>query len=296
MPKPLVEVRGKALIDHAIDRLVQAGVNMIVVNVHYRADMLKAHLAKRAAMSRSGFPTRPNALLGTGGGIVKALPISRAQPFFVHNSDSIWVEGIGHALDRMKALWDPDEMDALLLLASHGDGAGLRRHRRFPARCARAVSRACPNGRLSPFAYPGVQIVHPRIFDNAPPGEFSMNVLWDRAIEERPRSIGMRLDGVWMHVGTPDAVKEAEAFLADLACRPDAMPVFTIAAGVPFAETLARGLIEQAGSRADPLALADATIYLPTRRAVRTLGETFARILGRRGAAAANASAGRCRG
>jgi N-acetyl-alpha-D-muramate 1-phosphate uridylyltransferase len=214
LPKPLVEVRGKPLIDHAIDRLVQAGVKLIVVNVHYRADLLKAHLAKRHDVEIR-ISDETDVLLGTGGGIVKALPYFEGQPFFVHNSDSIWVEGIGRALPRMQALWNPDEMDALLLLASMVTALGFEGLGDFYLDPEGRVARV---GELqsSPFAYPGVQIVHPRIFENAPQGEFSMNRLWDRSIEAG-RLFGVRLDGVWMHVGTAEAVKQAEAFLADLA-------------------------------------------------------------------------------
>jgi MurNAc alpha-1-phosphate uridylyltransferase len=214
LPKPLVEVRGKPLIDHAIDRLVHAGVKLIVVNVHYRADLLKAHLAKRTDVEIR-ISDETDVLLGTGGGIVKALPYFEGHPFFVHNSDSIWVEGIGRALQRMQALWNPDEMDALLLLASMVTALGFEGLGDFYLDPEGRVARV---GELqsSPFAYPGVQIVHPRIFENAPQGEFSMNRLWDRSIENG-RLFGVRLDGVWMHVGTAEAVKQAEAFLADLA-------------------------------------------------------------------------------
>ncbi len=214
LPKPLVEVRGKPLIDHAVDRLVQAGVKLIVVNVHYRADLLKAHLAKRRDVEIK-ISDETDVLLGTGGGIVKALPYFEGHPFFVHNSDSIWVEGIGRALQRMQALWNPDDMDALLLLASMVTALGFEGLGDFYLDPEGRVARV---GELqsSPFAYPGVQIVHPRIFENAPQGEFSMNRLWDRSIEAG-RLFGVRLDGVWMHVGTTEAVKQAEAFLADLA-------------------------------------------------------------------------------
>ena len=213
-PKPLVEVQGRALIDHAIDRLVQAGVTMIVVNVHYQAEKLKAHLAKRRDVEIR-LSEENDVLLGTSGGIVKALPNFDGKPFFVHNSDSIWVEGIGHALERMQALWNPDEMDALLLLASMVTALGFEGTGDFNLDAEGRISRVSEQ-RMSPFAYPGVQIVHPKIFDDAPKGAFSMNLLWDRAIE-RARLFGVRLDGVWMHVGTAEAVKEAEAFLADLA-------------------------------------------------------------------------------
>ena len=213
-PKPLVEVGGKALIDHAIDRLVQAGVTLIVVNVHYRADMLKAHLARRRDVEIR-ISEENEVLLGTGGGILKALPYFEDKPFFVHNSDSVWVEGIGHALDRMKAFWNPEEMDALLLLAPMVTALGFEGTGDFFLDPEGHIARV-PEQRVSPFAYPGVQIVHPRIFENAPRGEFSMNILWNRSIEKE-RLFGIRLDGVWMHVGTAEAVHEAQAFLADLA-------------------------------------------------------------------------------
>lgn len=212
-PKPLVEVMGKALIDHAIDRLVPAGVKLIVVNAHYKSDQLKTHLAKRKDVEIR-ISDEHDEILGTGGGIVKALPNFDGEPFFVLNSDSVWVEGMGHALERMKERWNPDEMDALLLMASMVTALGFEGGGDFNMDSEGHLSRVSDR-RVSPFAYPGVQIVHPRIFENAPSGSFSMNVLWDIAIEKQ-RLFGIRLDGVWMHVGTPEAVKDADAFLADL--------------------------------------------------------------------------------
>ena len=212
-PKPLVQVAGKALIDHAIDRLAAAGVKLIVVNAHYKSDQLKAHLAKRKDVEIR-ISDEHDEILGTGGGILKALPNFEGEPFFVINSDSVWVEGMGRALDRMKERWNADEMDALLLMASMVTAMGFEGTGDFNMDSEGHLSRV-PEHRVSPYAYPGVQIVHPRIFDNAPRGSFSMNVLWNLAIE-RKRLFGIRLDGVWMHVGTPDAVKDANAFLADL--------------------------------------------------------------------------------
>jgi MurNAc alpha-1-phosphate uridylyltransferase len=212
-PKPLVEVRGKALIDHAIDRLVAAGVKLIVVNAHYKADMLKAHLARRKDVEIR-LSDEHDELLGTGGGILKALPNFEGEPFFVHNSDSVWVEGLGHALDRMQERWDPQNMDALLLMASMVTALGFEGTGDFNMDAEGHLSRV-PAGRVSPYAYPGVQIVHPRLFGHAPGASFSMNRLWDMAIEQR-RLYGIRLDGVWIHVGTPDAVHEADAYLGDL--------------------------------------------------------------------------------
>jgi MurNAc alpha-1-phosphate uridylyltransferase len=212
-PKPLVEVMGKALIDHAIDKLVAAGVRLIVVNAHYKSDQLKAHLAKREDVEIR-ISDENDEILGTGGGILKALSNFESEPFFVLNSDSVWVEGMGRALDRMKERWNPREMDALLLMASMVTALGFEGGGDFNMDSEGHLTRVADR-RVSPFAYPGVQIVHPRIFDGAPKGPFSMNVLWNAAIEKQ-RLYGIRLDGVWMHVGTPEAVKEADDFLADL--------------------------------------------------------------------------------
>jgi MurNAc alpha-1-phosphate uridylyltransferase len=212
-PKPLVQVAGRALIDHAIDRLVAAGITLIVVNVHYQADMLKAHLAKRKDVEIR-IADETDSILGTGGGIARALPHFEGEPFFVHNSDTIWAEGFGRALERMKARWNPDEMDVLLLMASLVTAMGYEGRGDFTMSPDGRLGRV-PEGRLSPFAYPGVYIVHPRLFDGAPKGTFPMMVLWEKAIAQR-RLYGIRLDGVWMHVGTPEAVKEAEAYIADL--------------------------------------------------------------------------------
>lgn len=213
-PKPLVKVQGKALIDHAIDRLVDAGVTMIVVNLHYKAEMLKEHLSHRKDVEIR-YSDESDGLLGTGGGIVKALHQFGDEPFYIHNSDTIWVEGYGRALDRMKNRWNPEIMDGLLLIVPLVDSMGYEGVGDFLMDSVGHLSRV-PPGRVSPFAYPGVQIVHPRLFANPPEGGFSTNVLWDRAIEAG-RLYGVRLEGTWIHVGTPQAVADAEEFLADLA-------------------------------------------------------------------------------
>ena len=213
-PKPLVKVAGRALIDHAIDRLVQAGVTMIVVNVHYYADKLRVHLAKRDDVEIR-ISDETDAILGTGGGIARALPHFEGEAFFIHNSDSIWAEGYGRALARMKARWKADEMDSLLLMAALVNSMGYEGRGDFLMDSEGRLN-SVPEGKLSPFAYPGAAILHPRLFDDAPSGAFPLLMLWDKAIE-RHRLYGIRLDGVWMHVGTPEALTEAEAFLADLA-------------------------------------------------------------------------------
>jgi N-acetyl-alpha-D-muramate 1-phosphate uridylyltransferase len=213
-PKPLVTVGGKALIDHAIDRLKAVGVRKFVVNLHYMAEMLRDHLQKRRDVEIL-FSDETEGLLGTGGGIVKALALFEGEPFFVHNSDTLWVEGYGAALERMKARWNPDAMDALLLMAPLIGSMGYEGRGDFFMDATGHLARV-PTGRVSPFAYPGVQIVHPRLFADAPAGTFSVNILWNRAIESR-RLYGMRLDGIWIHVGTPQAVAQAEKYIQDLA-------------------------------------------------------------------------------
>lgn len=213
-PKPLVKVAGRALIDHAIDRLVAAGVTMIVVNVHYHGDKLRSHLVSRDDVEIR-ISDETDAILGTGGGILRALSHFEGEPFFLHNSDSIWAEGYGHALERLKKRWNPDSMDSLLLMASLVTSMGYEGRGDF-LMDADGHLNSVPEGRLSPFAYPGASIIHPQLFEDAPRGAFPLLQLWERSIE-RGRLFGVRLDGVWMHVGTPEALKEAEAFLADLA-------------------------------------------------------------------------------
>jgi MurNAc alpha-1-phosphate uridylyltransferase len=211
-PKPLVEVAGKPLIDHVIDRLVQAGVTLAVVNAHYRADMIEEHLAKRSDIEIRISDERGE-LLDSGGGIYKALPHFEGEPFFHVNSDTVWVEGAGRALDTLKARWNPDNMDALMLLAPtvHTvcyDGSGD-----FVMDAEGRLTRV-PEHHIAPFVWMSVEIVHPRLFDTAPGGKFSINPLWDVAIS-KGRLRGMRLDGVWMHIDRPDAVTASEAFLAN---------------------------------------------------------------------------------
>jgi len=212
-PKPLVMVAGKALIDHDLDRLVAAGVLRAVVNLHYKAEMLKTHLAKRRDIEIV-YSDESGELLGTGGGVARALPLLGGKPFFILNSDSIWVEGVAPALTRMMEIWDEAAMDGLLLMASMVTAMGYEGRGDFVLDAEGHVARPAEDA-LTPFAYPGVQIVHPRLFANAPKGAFSTNILWDRAIVAR-RLYGTRLDGVWIHVGTPQARDEAEAFLAKL--------------------------------------------------------------------------------
>ena len=209
-PKPLITVAGRTLIDHSIDRLVQAGVTKIVVNLHYKGEMLRAHLAKRHDV-QIVFSDESDLLLDTGGGVVKALHHLGGRPFFVLNSDSVWVEGRIAALPAMIKNWDPESMDGLLLLADMQTAMGYEGKGDFVLKAGGDVLRARDHAGAT-YAFPGVQIAHPRMFENAPEGPFSTNLMWDRAIA-RGRLFGTVLDGVWIHVGTPDARDEAEAYL-----------------------------------------------------------------------------------
>jgi N-acetyl-alpha-D-muramate 1-phosphate uridylyltransferase len=216
-PKPLIRVAGKPLIDHALDRLVAAGVETAVVNLHYKAEMLRAHLDQRRDIEIV-YSLEEAAPLDTGGGVVRALPHFQGEAFFVLNSDSIWVEGYSSALPTMMRLWDESRMDGLLLLASMISALGYDGRRGdFRLSPDGHVSRV-PGRVISPFAFPGVQLVHPRLFTDPPARIFSTNILWDRAIA-RNRLYGTRLDGVWLHVGTPEARDEADDFLAQLGSR-----------------------------------------------------------------------------
>ncbi len=213
-PKPLVKVAGKALIDYVLDRLVAAGVEMAVVNVHYLADQIVAHLAKRRDLEIRISDERDE-LLDSGGGIYKALSHFEGEPFFHVNADTVWIEGTSHALERLKQLWQPSIMDALMLLAATVNSVCYEGKGDFVMDAQGHLTRV-PEHHVSPFVWTSVEIVHPRLFDAAPGGRFSINPLWDRAIS-RGRLFGMRLDGIWMHIDRPEAIAPAEACLADLA-------------------------------------------------------------------------------
>jgi N-acetyl-alpha-D-muramate 1-phosphate uridylyltransferase len=207
-PKPLVTVGGKALIDHVLDRLAAAGAETVVVNVHHLADQMERHLAGRRA-PKIVISDERGELLDTGGGVVKALPALGAAPFFHLNADTIWIDGVKPNLVRLAEIFDPARMDALLLLAATQNSVGY---------AGRGDFGMAPDGRLSrraerevaPFVYAGVAILNPSMFAGAPAGAFSLNRLFDRAIEIG-RLYGLRLEGVWMHVGTPEAIAAAEA-------------------------------------------------------------------------------------
>ena len=213
-PKPLVEVAGRALIDHAFDRLRAAGVKRAVVNVHYLADALEAHLKNRVQGIEIAISDERAQLMETGGGLVQALPLLGDRPFVSVNSDNLWIDGPVDSIRALAARWDEAAMDALLLMVPlarahchggqgdfHLDAAGRITGRRRP-------------GRLAPFVWTGVQILHPRLITDAPAGPFSTNIFWNRAIAAG-RAYGLVHGGLWFDVGTPQAIPVAEAMLAD---------------------------------------------------------------------------------
>jgi MurNAc alpha-1-phosphate uridylyltransferase len=210
VPKPLVRLKGKPLIDHVLDRLTAGGIKRAVVNVHYLADLIEAHLAHRTA-PQIAISDERGMLLDTGGGVVKALPLLGDAPFLIHNSDSVWIEGIGSNIARLVASFDPNRMDSLMLLALGASSLGYDGHGDF---VMASDGLLCRRGerRESPFVFTGVSIAHPRLFDGAPAGAFSLNKQWDRAIEQG-RLFGLRLDGAWMHVGTPESIDDAERWI-----------------------------------------------------------------------------------
>jgi MurNAc alpha-1-phosphate uridylyltransferase len=209
MPKPLVPLAGRPLIDHVLGRLEAAGVTKAVVNVHYLPDQLETHIRHRDGQRPEiVISDERDVLLDTGGGAKKALPLLGDGPFFIHNADSVWSEGPSPALPRMLRHWDPRFMDCLLLLAPLSTSLGYGAKGDFSME---------PDGKLArrgerqvvPFAFAGVSLCDARLFEGAPDGRFSLNVLWDKALT-KGRLYGLRLDGRWMHVGTPEALAEAE--------------------------------------------------------------------------------------
>lgn len=212
-PKPLIEVAGQSLLDHVLERLRAAGVEKAVVNVHYLADAVEAHLAKSSSGLDVQISDERSLLLETGGGMVKAASLIGADPFLVVNSDNLWIDGPADTLKLLASHWDGSKMDALLLVVPlaraenhHGRGdfhmdrtGRLRRRER---------------SHVAPFVYTGIQMVSKRLLRDAPDGPFSANLLWDRAIEEG-RCFGAVHQGLWFDVGTPQSIKATELTLED---------------------------------------------------------------------------------
>ena len=210
-PKPLVRVAGKPLIDRALDRIEDAGIEKALVNVHYLADAIEAHVGPRKAPAIS-FSDERDQLLETGGGMVKAQAAGQLpDPFFACNADSIWLDGPRNAFAELSARWDPERMDALLLVVSHVRAFNFDGTGDFYMDAAGRLTRKQPE-RIAPFIYTGIQVVSHRLLRDAPEGKFSTNILWDRAIGEG-RLFGLAFTGEWYEVGTPQHIAPTEEAL-----------------------------------------------------------------------------------
>ena len=213
-PKPLIEVAGRPLLDHVLERLRVSGVENVVVNVHYLPGSIEAHLGARSHGLNVTISDERELLLETGGGMVKAAPIIDADPFLVVNSDNLWVDGPADTLKLLASHWNGAKMDALLLLVPHARaqnhrGSGdfhMDRHGRLRRR---------ERSRVAPFVFTGIQMVSKALLEGAPNGPFSTNILWDRAIEAG-RCFGAVHQGLWFDVGTPKSIGETEAFLQNV--------------------------------------------------------------------------------
>jgi len=215
MPKPLVRVAGSALLDHVLDKLGEAAVTEAVVNVHYLPDQIIDH-TKGRTRPRVIISDERDQVLGTGGAVVKALPLLGKAPFFHVNADTMWIDGVRPNLARLAETFDAARMDILLLMAPTASSIGYGGRGDYSMLADGALRKRREN-QVVPFVYAGAAIMSPSLFADAPTGEFSLTRMFDRA-NEQERLFGLRLDGVWMHVGTPDAVQAAErAFLASVA-------------------------------------------------------------------------------
>lgn len=211
VPKPLVPLAGRPLLDHVLDRIGAAGIPRVVVNVHYMAAMIETHLRARVQPAVAISDERRE-LLDTGGGAVRALPLLGEGAFMIHNCDTVWIEDDVRNLESLCNAFDAGSMDGLLLMADRGSSLGYD---------GRGDFNLAPDGRLqrrpaeaaAPWAFAGVSIASPRLFRGAPAGPFSLNLLWDRAIAEG-RLFGLPLRGLWMHVGDPEALRLAEQRIA----------------------------------------------------------------------------------
>lgn len=209
-PKALVEVAGKPLIDHVLDRLAEAGITRAVVNVHWFADRLESHLAARGRGPDIVISDERAELLETGGGLKKARPLLGGDPVVVANIDSVWIDR-GDAIGDLIRLWDPDRMDAALLLARREGAIGFEGEGDFfLGDDGQLTFRGEAPG--APYGYMGVHITRPDYADRGLDGPFSLATLWRKSAAEG-RLFGCVMDGDWMHVGDPQARDQAEARL-----------------------------------------------------------------------------------
>lgn len=213
-PKPLIEVAGRSLLDRALDGVAAAGVSHAVVNAHYFADQIEAAVKSRRQPAKIDISDERAQLLETGGGITKALPLIRGDSFFTINADNMWIDGPVDTLRLIASRWNPDEMDALLLLVplarAHGyDGRGDFH--------MDGIGRLAPRGglKVAPFVYSGLQIIARHLFDGETPQPFTMWRAWNKALANG-RMFGLSHPGLWFHVGTPASIGETEALMMEV--------------------------------------------------------------------------------
>jgi N-acetyl-alpha-D-muramate 1-phosphate uridylyltransferase len=210
-PKPLVELGGKPLIEYALEKLRIAGVGKAIINVHYLPDMLENYLKDHVHDIEIFISDERDLLLETGGGLVKALPQIKDDPFFVTNSDAIWTDGDEDALTRLAKAWDGDAMDALLLLVPRENTHSHKGVGDFSTDSEQKLIRR-GEADSAPYIYSGVQLISHRLLRDAPEGPFSTNILWNRAIAEG-RAFGLVHEGQWFDIGSPAAIAPTEDYL-----------------------------------------------------------------------------------
>jgi MurNAc alpha-1-phosphate uridylyltransferase len=210
-PKPLIEVNGKALLDHVLEKLREAGVKKVVVNVHYLADALEAHLKSRDHGLEIVISDERDVLMETGGGLIKAEPLIDSDPFLALNSDNLWIDGPADTLKLLASQWDDTKMDALLLLVPQASALNHKGIGDFHMDRAGRIRRR-EKSHVAPFVFTGIQIMSKRLLRDAPDGPFSTNILWNRAIEEG-RCFGAVHQGLWFDVGTPQSIQLTETAL-----------------------------------------------------------------------------------
>jgi N-acetyl-alpha-D-muramate 1-phosphate uridylyltransferase len=207
LPKPLVRIAGRPMLDHALDRLFEAGIERAVVNVHYLADQIEEHLSQRKS-PKIHLSDERGLLLETGGGVKKALPLLGDKPFLLFNSDSLWIEHHESNVKRLLNEWEPQKTDILMLLADATSSLGYDGKGDF-FKDKDGILRRRGEHPSAPYVYAGVSILKPELFGNTPDGAFSLNLVFQRAAEQG-RLKGLVLEGTWLHVGTPEAIPLAE--------------------------------------------------------------------------------------
>jgi MurNAc alpha-1-phosphate uridylyltransferase len=207
LPKPLIKVGGRALIDHCLDRLAENGVERAIVNVHWLADQIEAHLAKRRS-PKIFISDERSKLLDQGGGIKRALPMIGGDPFLICNTDAFWIEGPRSNLKRLAEAFEPKTMDILLLVAASAGAVGVDWAGDFTMSCEGALASREPR-EVAPFVYAGVGIIKPQLFASERAEVFRLAPFF-HAAAGKGRLFGVRLDGLWVHVSRPETIAEAE--------------------------------------------------------------------------------------